>query len=350
MVDKLEELEVVYYTGQLPHNLSILTFLGLIFDRVHFPHVYIPVDGFDPEWVDAEITRLEALPAMPGGGYDRWLLIQLLKYALTPELREFCHFASDGHDAFGADRDSRVVALVKALYEQVHGVRENFEPMFKTGCSKGLGDQGTSINYPGSFYYQSRALIYSTEKGIPLINADSNVPVPALEAGNPKHNAKLLAAFMAMECASMVMPEMGELQPAQILEARADLKEHVHAFRLAMLRMAAKLSAAIESNATAEDISAAARFIAQTEVYPTIAELRSELSKPRKGWMDRSWKLIKVVPSLVTAYSTANLTLATKKIVEALGDWVVAGIAEKKPRSDFYYLLKLEQQMKVKAK
>jgi hypothetical protein len=348
MADEVEKLEVVYYTGQLPHNLSILTFLGLVFDRVHFPHVHIPIVGFDPEWVVDEIKRLEQLPVSRSESYERWLLIHMLKYSLLPELREFCHFTGDGHDLFTTDNDQQLGKLVRALYEQIHGVRENFEPMFRTGYSKGLGNHGSSIAYPGAFYYQSSALLYSTNNSIPLLNADPDLPVPALEAGNPKHNAKLLSAFMAMECASLVLPEMGELQPAQIVEARNDLATYVRPFRFAMLRMASKLSAAIESNANTEDISAAAKFIVQTEIYPTLAELRSEMSKPKKGWMDRSWTLAKTVPSLISAYASLNLAEALPKTVEALGNWLVTGFSEKKPRSDLYYLLKLEERIKTK--
>lgn len=107
--------------------------------------------------------------------------------------------------------------------------------------------------------------------------------------------------------------------------------------------------AAIESDASSEDISAAARFIVQTDVYPTIAELRDELAKPKKGWMDRSWKLAQVAPSLAAAYALANPLVAIPGVIKALGDWLVAGFSEKKPRSNLYYLLKLEKQVKGKS-
>jgi hypothetical protein len=347
MTDELEKFDVVYYTGQLPLSLSELTFLGLVFDRVHFPHVQIPVDGFDPDSVVAEIERLGKLP-VGGGRYDRWLIIQMLNFALMPELQEFCYFTGDGTDVFGADKDPRVGKLVQSLYEQIHGVRENFIPQFRTGVSKGLGEKA-AVNFPGEFFYQSRALLYSADHGIPLINSDSSMPVPALEAGNPKNNAKLLAAFMAMECAALVLPAMGELPPSRILEARADLEKHVRPFRLEMLRMASKLSAAIESDASSDDIAAAAKLIVQTDVYPTLAEFRNELSKSKKGWMDRSWKLTQVAPSLAAAYALSNPLVAIPGVIKALGDWLVAGFSEKKPRSNLYYLLKLEKQIKSQS-
>lgn len=56
-----DKLEVVYYSSPIPENLSYLTFLGLVFDHIHFPNVYIPTDGFDKDEVVAEINRLDNL-------------------------------------------------------------------------------------------------------------------------------------------------------------------------------------------------------------------------------------------------------------------------------------------------
>ncbi len=71
MMENLEKLEAVFYTSPIPHNLGILTFLGLVFDRVHFPNVCLPVDGFDPDEVVQEIERIEKLDLHD---YDTWLL------------------------------------------------------------------------------------------------------------------------------------------------------------------------------------------------------------------------------------------------------------------------------------
>lgn len=40
MQNDIERLEVVYYASPIPHNLTLLTFLGLVFDRVYFPNVH----------------------------------------------------------------------------------------------------------------------------------------------------------------------------------------------------------------------------------------------------------------------------------------------------------------------
>jgi hypothetical protein len=161
-----------------------------------------------------------------------------------------------------------------------------------------------------------------------------------------KHNAKLLSTIMAMECVRLVLPEVGELQPREILEAREELSKYIRPFRISLLRLAKELNSTIEGSDDPGEIVRAAEFIAQTEVLPSLLELKNELAKPRKGWASRSWELTKKVPNLAAAYATFNLQEAIPKTIEALGDWLIAGFSEKKPRSDFYYLLKLEERGK----
>ena len=45
--DETLKLEAVYLSAPIPRNLAVLTVMGAIFDKVHFPGVYLPKDGFD---------------------------------------------------------------------------------------------------------------------------------------------------------------------------------------------------------------------------------------------------------------------------------------------------------------
>lgn len=67
------ELEAVYLTAPIPRNIAVLTVLGAVFDKVYFPGVYLPKEGFDIAELDKEISRLQALPG--DRSYDRELLI-----------------------------------------------------------------------------------------------------------------------------------------------------------------------------------------------------------------------------------------------------------------------------------
>ena len=239
MTDNLEKLEVVFYSSPIPHNLSVLTFLGLIFDRIHFPNVYIPLSGFDPEEVSNEINRIESQGL---SDYNTWLLTHLMRYALIPDIREFCFFTGEHGQLCSGGEVKKAQDLVVSLEKQIHGSHDpDFYPTYTPGFHKGLNDE-EYIDYPGPYFYQCNALLYSAKHNIPLLNADPYLPVPAIGAESAKNNAKLLAAIMAMECVNLVLPEVGELQPPQILEAREDLSKHITPFRLSLLRLAKELN------------------------------------------------------------------------------------------------------------
>jgi hypothetical protein len=82
-------MEGIYYSHVVPRGSAILTLMGLVFDKVHFPGAYFPSAGFDPQKVGEEIVRLEQLPR----DFDTAELIGILKFLKhVPTLRGFCEF------------------------------------------------------------------------------------------------------------------------------------------------------------------------------------------------------------------------------------------------------------------
>lgn len=67
----IERLECVYYAKPIPRDFPTLVILSLVFDKIHFPNVYLPKGDYDKETLDAEIERLEALPPQSGGTHRR---------------------------------------------------------------------------------------------------------------------------------------------------------------------------------------------------------------------------------------------------------------------------------------
>jgi hypothetical protein len=70
-------LEAVYLSAPIPRNLAVLTVLGVVFDKVFFPGVYLPEEGYDVAELDKEITRLANLPGP--WRYDTQALIGVLE-------------------------------------------------------------------------------------------------------------------------------------------------------------------------------------------------------------------------------------------------------------------------------
>jgi hypothetical protein len=324
-----------------------MALLGLVFDRVHFPNVRVPLSGFDPEWVAKDIQRIEQVGHKD---YDTWLMLQLMRYAINPDVQQFFYFTADENQVFGGDAMKKAGPLVEALYSQLFPPMPGFIPTFTPGHHKGLPYDAT-IDYPGPFFYQANAILYAGEHGIPLLNDDPHLPVPALAGMDAKHNTKLLATIMAMECVQLVLPEVGEMQPAQIVEAREDLKPYLRPFRMSLLGFAGQLNSAIEASSDHREIKRAAEFIAQTEVYPRLEEFKNALAKSKqRGWWPRTWEFGKQSIGLGALYSTGQFSAAIAGTVKALGSWIIAGLTDKTPRSGLHYLLKLQDHASPKKK
>jgi hypothetical protein len=54
-------LDAIYYSAPMPRDLASLTILGAVFDKVYFPGVYLPKDGYDQAALDKEIERIRNL-------------------------------------------------------------------------------------------------------------------------------------------------------------------------------------------------------------------------------------------------------------------------------------------------
>src|SRR5258708_35541292 len=90
----LETLEAFYYPSQVPSSPESLTLLGFLFDRVHFPAVYLPPAGsLDLKELDKEIRRIAAFK------FNDLESIQLRNYMVFAGRREyisdFCVFGPD---------------------------------------------------------------------------------------------------------------------------------------------------------------------------------------------------------------------------------------------------------------
>lgn len=157
-IDDTLSLDVVYFSAPIPRNLAVLTILGAVFDKVYFPGVHIPKDGYDIAELDKEIARLEALPE--SAGFDTALLIGILKLTKQAKALEgFCVFTADPGDPFG-QKTPVPPALLKAVIDAVYGPpRPGFIPSFHSNHCKGLPGGEESVIYPGDLHYLAKAII-----------------------------------------------------------------------------------------------------------------------------------------------------------------------------------------------
>ncbi len=202
-VDRTLALEAVYYSAPMPRDLATLTILGAVFDKVYFPGVYFPKDGYDQAELDKEIARIKSLP---GGGGDPAMLAMLsfVKYAKV--LDGFCQFEGDGSKAFqpsGISEDA-----LTEFYFAIHGppATAGWRPMIASSHHKGLPGGDEYVSYLDPYPYMMNAVTESGKRSIPLINDRPAIPILNFDTTTPHDDAKALSTILAIECAKLALP------------------------------------------------------------------------------------------------------------------------------------------------
>ena len=319
--------------------------MGLVFDRVHFPGVYVPQGDYDRSSWKAEIDRIAALPASRLN--DTRELIALMKFAeLSERMPGFFAFDRTRDDPLDKDQDDR--AMVEQMYAEMWGPpSEKFVPMFTPWHHKGVPGSEEHLTYPGDYYYQAAALRKSGELSVPLISDMPGLPVPGA-TGDVTGDAKALSGFLALQTMSVALDGVPLLAPDDLMEFRDANTAALRAFRRAMLRYAGEWRDKLKE-LSPDDVAHETAFLVQTEIVPALDELRQLASDPARPWYKRAIDGIKVAAALTGACMIADREKAFGALLaaaapmffteaEAKGDK-----SRKVRRSDLYYLLKLQR-------
>jgi hypothetical protein len=342
-------MDAVYYSAPAPTSLRALTLLGLVFDRLIFPAVYVPDGDVD---LDATAKELERIRGLPSRSLDNIHMLNLMVLALNAEhLRDFCVFT--GEPQFGREgiMEPGARELAFELERAIYGPPpENFMPMVSEGFAKGLpGGRKAAINGPSWITYPANALLYASRNGYVLVNDDPNLPMPGIGGADLKANAKQLATMMALESVNFVLPNIRPLSLPELAAFRAETKDLVQPFRRAMLRLSKDLNAAILSDASLSDVKREARFIAETTVAPELEQLKAELARPIQPWYRRLVDLATATPEIIGAFATMPTSLAIAKAL-AKATKILADIRDSQlehegigKRGGFHYLLRMDR-------
>lgn len=342
-VDATLGLDAVYYSAPIPRTLSGLTALGFVFDRLHFPGVYLPKGDYDRKAWALEIDRIAALQSKQ---HDTRVLLACMRFASVAEkLEGFCCFGrarDDGLDAGLPDK-----AAVEELYQAVWGPpRDGFIPMFSSWHHKGVPNSEEHLTYPGDYFYQAGAIKTAGELGFPIITDVPGMPVPGT-GSQVTNDAQALAAFIALETMQVVLPELPLLRPEDLMEFREDNQAYLRGFRRAMLRYAGEWRGKL-AGASPEDIKRETEFLIKTEIVPALDELRQLAADPARPWHKRAVDGIRIVASVTGSCMTMRFDKAISQLVEALAPQFFQEVEAKGDksqslkRSDLYYLLRVQ--------
>jgi hypothetical protein len=322
--------------------------LGFLFERIHFPGVYMPDHArLDIEGVKKEIQRIADYK-----NPEHQHLLNCLGFTIIlDKVKDFCVF--DDRPGGGSTFDEQAKPFSLAIEQAIFGpFPEDFIPTSAGHFHKGLpGDDSPEVqlSYPRWSTYNANAYIYASKRQLLLVNDDPRIPILGIsEYENPKNNAKALATILSMECVKLVLPKLKPLSAAELRDFRRETEDYVKPFRRAMLRMSKDLNAAISSDATADEVQRQARFLVESQVYPELQELEAVLHTPSKPWYRHIADIARATPpELAAGYSAIPRSmLAIKAIATVLGTLVKIrdDQTEKEKtlnRTGLHYLLKL---------
>lgn len=343
--ENIERLECVYYPGPVPSDLSVLTTLCFVYDKIYFPRVSLPLGGYDKVELQREIVRLEALNDK---SHKTGRLIGILKFLEWRNTLDGILEYPSPDSIFGKTESSHIQKMARMIYDVNFPPKENFEPMFETGSSKGLPGGDESVDFAGDFFYQAEALSFSAERNIPVIDDGSGLALPF--KAKYKDCAQPLSTIMAIESIKTIMPKLPILTPQEIVEFRMENKEELKNFRAAMLRLSSTLNGQISEQSSDEEVQKKAKFIVETQVVPSLHELNRDLQNPNRAWYKRFIDGASITASVAVGVITGGpagttaavgLTKILASEIEAKGDK-----ATNVKHNGLYYLVRAQAALK----
>ena len=195
--------DAVYYSSPAPLSLESLTYLSLVFDRIHFPGVFYS-DDIDGE---AAAERYQSIVQRIRLRPDDIPMLNCMRWApYINDLKSFCVFT--GQFGQTGSLEDGTMDLAWHLEECIYGPPpDDFTPIIRSGFSTAMpGGEKASINGPGLITYPANALLYAIKNGLMLINDDPSLPVPAMGGAEAVNNAQMLSTVLALESVKLVLP------------------------------------------------------------------------------------------------------------------------------------------------
>lgn len=264
--------EVVYYSFPVPTNPLTVSLLGILFDKILLPGVYLP-SKFDKKMVADRFNFLtKHYDPQDGMSAQREMLGTLqFVHNYYGELQDiFIPTGKSGHMGI-LEKETHPVIL--QLEELIYGPPPtNFTPTPNMGFNQPAGND--QINAPSWISYPANALVYSRKNGLPLLSDSNLLPFPNTAVALSEIDTKVLATYLMAASFSLVLPKIRALKAEEILEVREKMKDDISLFKVAMLSGVNKYMQLMGNNPTVEQLEKQARHIAQTDVYPKVEELR----------------------------------------------------------------------------
>lgn len=349
-----DRLEVVYYSFPVPTNPLTITLLGILFDKVYLPGVYLPkkndkkliserfdllVKHYDPQ--DSMSTQREMLGTLQ------------FVHNYFDELQSI--FIPLGKPGYMGLLEGETLPVVKEIEELIYGLPPpRFTPTPILGFNQPAGND--QINGPSRISYPANSYVYAKKHNLPLLSDSTLLPFPNSSVVLPDQDAKALASYLLASCFSLILPKIRPLKGEEILEIKDKMKEDIGLFKAAMFSGVTKYLDLLGNNPSQEQLNKQAKFIAQTYILPKVEELRTKFESPKSIILKKFIDLALESPELaLNFHDPNNVPWAIVKVLSSVTEKIQEGLKQyekqnkREMMSGLSLLLKIPRKYPIKT-
>jgi hypothetical protein len=152
--------------------------------------------------------------------------------------------------------------------------------------------------------------------------------------------------MLAVESLGLVLPDLPPMTCQELVDFRFENEKELRAFRASMLRFGKSLNEQISDDPSAEELNSQVKFIVDSEIAPTLHDLKRDLDNPNRPWHRRMADVGRIASAVGVGYLTGAPiapTVAGALMHAVLSD--LEGRGDKQDaakRNGLYYLLRAQ--------
>lgn len=268
-------MEIIYYPYPVPLNRYTISVLGILFDRVYLPGVYLPPTNIDLHDLENEDKRLTEIQKNHPETYGR-IMIALVRFLKDyQDLKGI--FVGTVKQNGGELLEKESMDFAKHLEQAIYGIPpKGFTPLINQGVYFGVG--GGDINSPDWITYPANAYVYSLKTKTPLFTDNLDFPFP--ERVEHHSDVEALSSYLAMSTLTINLPRIKPLSANRIIEVRTKMKDDIAAFKSTMVEYVDRFRQLTGNNPSLAKLQKEADYIAQSVIQPKVNELIRRLETP----------------------------------------------------------------------
>lgn len=307
-------MKIIYYPFPVPVNRYTISILGILFDKVLLPGVYLPSKTLNKRDLKKEAERLISIQKRSPESHGQ-IMIALVKF--LEEYQELIGIFEGTIKTPGGNLlEPESMDLAKGLEKTIFGEPpKGFTPTITHGIYFGV--QGASVNSPDWLTYPANAYVSALKEGIPLFTDKEDFPTPRILP----HNSSVdnLISYLALSTLSMNLPRIRPLKAEEILEIREKMKGDIENFKAAMAEYADKFRQLVGENPSLNKLQKEADYITKAIIQPKLRDLTKKLETP--GEIFKS-EMFDATLDATTLIARAKINPSPDNLLELVGETI----------------------------